>query len=52
MTGQWIEVLCQNLCQLFCGLSFSCEYRHGDLCEMCGKECLSPFDPEQRKGML
>lgn len=30
---------------------YSCEYTHGDLCDMCGKECLSPFDPEQRKGL-
>lgn len=29
---------------------YSCEYTHGDLCELCNKECLSPFDPEQRKG--
>ena len=32
-------------------LQCSCEYTHGDLCEMCGKECLSPFDPEQRKSL-
>jgi E3 ubiquitin-protein ligase makorin len=32
-----------------CPFGESCEYTHGDLCELCGKECLSPFDPEQRK---
>jgi E3 ubiquitin-protein ligase makorin len=32
-----------------CPFGESCEYTHGDLCEMCSKECLSPFDPEQRK---
>ena len=27
-----------------------CEYLHGDICDMCNRQCLNPFDPEQRKG--
>lgn len=27
----------------------SCAYAHGELCEFCGKNCLDPFNSEQRK---
>lgn len=37
----------------YCGVcSYSCDYLHGDLCEMCNRQCLNPFDPEQRKGKI
>ena len=29
-----------------------CEYLHGDLCDMCNRQCLNPFDPEQQKSTL
>lgn len=31
-------------------LCCSCEYLHGDTCDMCNRQCLNPFDPEQQKG--
>ncbi len=36
--------------QLF--FDFSCEYLHGNLCDMCNRECLNPSDPEQQKGTI
>ena len=30
-------------------LSVSCMYLHGAVCELCGRQCLHPFDEEQRK---
>lgn len=27
----------------------TCNYAHGEMCELCGKFCLDPFDIEQRK---
>jgi len=32
-----------------CPYQESCQYTHGDACELCGKLCLHPFDEEQRK---
>ncbi len=41
---------CPNVLQLF--FIFSCEYLHGNLCDMCNRECLNPSDPEQQKGTI
>ena len=30
--------------------SLSCEYIHGELCDMCFKHSLNPHDPKQQKG--
>ncbi|XP_064395630.1 probable E3 ubiquitin-protein ligase makorin-1 [Halichondria panicea] len=32
-----------------CPFGESCEYLHGNLCDMCNRECLNPSDPEQQK---
>lgn len=29
---------------------YSCEYLHGDLCDLCCKFCLNPQDPVQQRG--
>ncbi len=31
---------------------YSCEYIHGDLCDMCQRYCLNPFDDTQQKGSI
>lgn len=31
---------------------YSCEYIHGDLCDMCQRYCLNPFDDAQQKGSI
>ena len=33
-------------------LNYSCEYIHGDVCDMCGLQALHPTDQQQRKGIL
>jgi E3 ubiquitin-protein ligase makorin len=41
-----------NLCPYFektmnCPFGDTCEYVHGELCDICNMPCLNPFDPEQ-----
>jgi len=41
--------LCPYAAQGECPYQESCQYTHGDACDLCGKLCLHPFDEVQRK---
>jgi E3 ubiquitin-protein ligase makorin len=42
-------VLCPYLMQSGICRYENCAYDHGELCELCDKYCLDPFNEEQRK---
>lgn len=49
-TGDGVD---SSLCPYYeasgCCMIDGCPYEHGELCELCGKFCLNPADPEQRR---
>jgi len=47
--GNSRELLCPFAAIRECPYGDSCEYLHGDLCDMCGCLCLHPTDLQQRK---
>ncbi|XP_055927368.1 probable E3 ubiquitin-protein ligase makorin-1 [Argiope bruennichi] len=47
------KVPSMELCSYFvdgdCPFEEQCPYVHGDICELCGKACLNPYDDKQRQ---
>eukprot|EP00250_Pteridium_aquilinum_P035617 c9721_g1_i1 orf=645-1808(-) len=43
------EPICALAATGRCTLGESCPYLHGDLCALCGKECLHPHRPDERE---
>lgn len=41
--------LCPYMANGDCPYGVTCQYVHGDICDMCQCAVLSPFDPEQRQ---